>query len=475
MAESLFEDFLSCPVCLETFKEPVSLGCNHSFCSQCLKRHWQQNDCRTCPVCRRRSSKEVIVLNFALNELAISFKAKAKEGEEEVECSRHPEDIRLFCLEDWRTLCPVCEFSRHSRHTVLEAEKAVSEIRRGLRKRAKTLKGKKEMVEKVWQSYEVLQKHSAKQVERCERQIRAEFSKIYQFLKKEEEAKMKELREEQRRQAEAMSLEMEMVQKQLHSLNRSISSMEEQVSYLEQCFNVEKGKGMDFLKEFSQTHSKFQMQESESVPLKIGKELLINEAKILGNLGFKVWEKMRSFVSYSPVILDPNTMSAKLCLSDDLTRVRYAEGRREELPENPERFTNDEIVLGAEGFGEGATPSWTVDVGDYPRWDIGVVRESVDRRGEIFSDAEFGIWCLWHGDGTYNDGDSERVVEVQRRPEKIKVTLDYDEGLLSFHDADDMTPLCSHRHNFTERLFPYVSIGPTAGGNAKGINICNET
>uniref|UniRef100_A0A3Q2D072 RING-type domain-containing protein n=1 Tax=Cyprinodon variegatus TaxID=28743 RepID=A0A3Q2D072_CYPVA len=34
--------FLSCHVCSETFRDPVSLSCYHSFCSSCLKKFWEQ-------------------------------------------------------------------------------------------------------------------------------------------------------------------------------------------------------------------------------------------------------------------------------------------------------------------------------------------------------------------------------------------------------------------------------------------------
>lgn len=71
---------------------------------------------------------------------------------------------------------------------------------------------------------------------------------------------------------------------------------------------------------------------------------------------------------FSPVILDPNTMSEKLCLSADLTRVKHAPHPQEKLPENPERFLNEEMVLGAEAFGHGTVRSWIVEIGDCPRF-----------------------------------------------------------------------------------------------------------
>uniref|UniRef100_A0A8C6LLQ1 RING-type domain-containing protein n=1 Tax=Nothobranchius furzeri TaxID=105023 RepID=A0A8C6LLQ1_NOTFU len=67
----------SCFVCSETFRDPVSLSCNHSFCSSCLQKFWKQANNRNCPVCKRRSSKDIVV-NFGLKQLADSFKKERR-------------------------------------------------------------------------------------------------------------------------------------------------------------------------------------------------------------------------------------------------------------------------------------------------------------------------------------------------------------------------------------------------------------
>ena len=48
----------------------------------------------------------------------------------------------------------------------------------------------------------------------------------------------------------------------------------------------------------------------------------IHVARHLGNLSYRVWEKMKAVVSWTPVILDPSTAYPKPgMLSDDLTSV----------------------------------------------------------------------------------------------------------------------------------------------------------
>ncbi|XP_028269815.1 zinc-binding protein A33-like [Parambassis ranga] len=58
MAEKivLVENYLSCHICSETFRDPVTLSCSHNFCSSCLQKFWEQTKNKNCPICKRRSS-----------------------------------------------------------------------------------------------------------------------------------------------------------------------------------------------------------------------------------------------------------------------------------------------------------------------------------------------------------------------------------------------------------------------------------
>uniref|UniRef100_A0A803T4D1 RING-type domain-containing protein n=1 Tax=Anolis carolinensis TaxID=28377 RepID=A0A803T4D1_ANOCA len=44
---------LSCPICLEYFKEPLSLSCGHNFCQSCLDQCWEGKEA-SCPQCREK-------------------------------------------------------------------------------------------------------------------------------------------------------------------------------------------------------------------------------------------------------------------------------------------------------------------------------------------------------------------------------------------------------------------------------------
>uniref|UniRef100_A0A3P9N8P9 B30.2/SPRY domain-containing protein n=1 Tax=Poecilia reticulata TaxID=8081 RepID=A0A3P9N8P9_POERE len=181
--------------------------------------------------------------------------------------------------------------------------------------------------------------------------------------------------------------------------------------------------------------------------------------------------KMKDKVKFSPIILDPNTANGWIRLSDDLTSVRHGD-TWQQLPDNPERNTNHYNVFGSEGFSSGKH-SWDVEVGDHPDWSVGLVKESVDRKGELRVSPENGIWCLWHHDREYNDVDG-KTLTLKKSLQRIRVQLDYDMGDVSFYDPQDTTLICTHRDTFTEKLVPYFTVSPAGDAKTSDLKICQN-
>src|SRR4029434_5565019 len=101
--------------------------------------------------------------------------------------------------------------------------------------------------------------------------------------------------------------------------------------------------------------------------------------------------------SAAPVTLDPNTAYPYLILSEDLTSVRRGD-ERQQLPDNPERIDKYGSILGSEGFNSG-THCWDVEVGENTWWCLGVMTESLQRKGDY--DSMSGQWRVYYKDGKY--------------------------------------------------------------------------
>ncbi|XP_041654518.1 zinc-binding protein A33-like [Cheilinus undulatus] len=463
---AVLENFLSYHVCSETFKDPVSLSCNHSFCSSCLKEFWEKAQNKNCPICKRKCSKDNLIVNFGLKELADSFAGRQKDGSSEAEgekkvelvCQKHPEEPRLFCKDEDRVLCPVCEFSLHHSHKVVPVEEAVSEVKEQLKSDLKSLQDKRDQYQQTEKTYHEMIQHSKKQLVWMERKIRAEFKNLQQLLKEEEESRLAAVREEEETKRKTVSREMKKIQEQISSLSQSIGAVEEELQK----------HSVSFLSSYKDTQSRARARCSVSHPQLVS-GALIHVSKHVGNLSVQVWEKMRDRLSFSPVILDPNTANSCLYLSDDLTSVRNGD-TKQQLPDNPERNTKYSTVLGSEGFSSGKH-SWDVEVGDHPRWNLGLAKESVDRKGERSASPKYGIWCLLYEDGKYTNG-LNKTVRVKKSPQRVRVQLDYDAGKVSFYDSEDMTHIYTHRDTFTEKLFPYLHVVNSGDAKTSEIQIC---
>ncbi|XP_065327886.1 nuclear factor 7, brain-like [Pelmatolapia mariae] len=467
MAEKLVENYLSCYVCSETFRDPVSLSCDHNFCSSCLQKFWEQAKNQNCPICKRKSSKDYQDVNFALKELADSFTKRQKVGSSEtlkekkvseMICSKHEEVPKLFCVDEKRAVCTVCEFSLHQSHKVVPVEEAVSDLKEQLKSDLKSLQDKRNKYKQVEETYNEMREHMKKQLLSTERQIRAEFNKLQQFLKEEEESRLAALREEEEQKGRTISREMKMIEEQISSLSDSISAVEEELQK----------HSVPFLSSYKDTQSRARAQSSVSDPQLVS-GALIDVAKHLGNLSFRVWEKMKEKVHFSPVILDPNTAHSSLYLSDDLTSVRHGD-TKQQLPDNPERNTYYITVFGSESFSSGKH-SWEVEVGDHPSYFVGLAKESLDRKGMSFGSPDCGFWCLLYCNGKYFNRDGQTLT-LKKSLQRIRVQLDYDMGEVSFYDPEDMTLIYTHRDTFTEKLFPYFSFGEDGSRKTSDIKIC---
>lgn len=165
------------------------------------------------------------------------------------------------------------------------------------------------------------------------------------------------------------------------------------------------------------------------------------------------------------VTLDPDTGNPALILSDDGKQVRHGD-LLQKLPDNVKRFDRCPCILGKEGFSSGRF-YYEVQVRGKAKWDLGVARESVSRKGEITYSAENGYWVLCLRNKTeYKACDSPPVsLCLKQPPQKVGVFVDYEKGLISFYDVDTKSLIHSFTaQTLTGKVYPFFSPSLNNGG-----------
>ncbi|XP_053192719.1 E3 ubiquitin-protein ligase TRIM39-like [Scomber japonicus] len=534
----LSEDQFLCSICLDVFTDPVSTPCGHNFCKNCINEHWNSNVQYLCPLCKKVFyTRPELHINTFISEMVSQFRQEAqqkassssseqqaaKPGEvpcdvctgtklkalksclvcltsycethlephltalglkrhqlidpmenlEDRMCMKHDKPLELFCKIDQTCVCTLCSVLDHKTHEFVPLKEEYEGKKAEL---GKTEAEIQEMIQKRRLKIQEI-KHSVDLSEEAAVREKAEGVQVFTALMESVERSLNELietiEEKQRtteKQAEDFIKELEQEISELKKRSSEVEKLSHSEDHLHLLLNFPSPKAAPPTKDWTEVSIRPSYEGSVVRSVAQLEETLSKQMK-------KLFEaELKRVQQYAlDVTLDPDTAHPKLILSANGKQVHHGDVKKKNLPDNPERFSYCVSVLGKQNLSSGRF-YFEVQVKEKTDWDLGVARESINRKGKITLSPEDGFWAIWLRNGNEYEAldDTQVRLSLKSRPQKVGVFVDYEEGLVSFYDVDAAALIYSFTGcSFTEKLYPYSSPFLNDGGkNSAPLIIC---
>ncbi|XP_034542888.1 E3 ubiquitin-protein ligase TRIM21-like [Notolabrus celidotus] len=382
----------------------------------------------------------------------------AVENLEDRMCPKHDKPLELFCKTDQTCVCVLCSVLDHKTHEFVPLGEGYED------KKAELEETDAEIQEMIQNRRVKIQeiKLSADLGKRDADREMAEGVRVFTALKESVERGQAELMDsikEKQKTAEQQDQDF------IHQLEEEISELKKRSSEVKQLSGSE-----DHLHLLQRVQS---LNINHPPPTKDWTQVHVRPPSYGGTvvraaaqLEETLREEMKKLLlqpelkrvqQYAEdVTLDPDTAHLNLILSDDGKQVHHSDVWKN-LPDNQERFSPCVYVLGKQSFSSGRF-YFEVQVKGKTKWNLGVVRESINRKGSTTVSPKDGFWCIRLRNGKeYTACDNPSVLlSLRSQPEKVGVFVDYEEGLVSFHDVDSAALIYSLTGcSFTDKLLPY--------------------
>ncbi|XP_042607612.1 tripartite motif-containing protein 16-like [Cyprinus carpio] len=288
MAEARFsQDELSCPVCLDLLKDPVTIQCGHSYCKRCITGCWDQEDqmrVYSCPQCRQtfsprpalarntmlaelvdklkktkltadcdagagdvqcdvctggkyKAAKSCLMLNsYCQNHLEQHeswFRAKrhnlieATGRLQEMICQKHEKLLEVFCRTDQKCICVLCTMDEHKNHDTVSAAAQRTEKQKQLKKTQKTFQQRIQQREKdLQQLRETVESHKRSAQTAVEDSERI-FTELIRSIERSRSELIRLIRDQEKAAVSRAEGRLERLEQEINDLRRRDAELEQ--------------------------------------------------------------------------------------------------------------------------------------------------------------------------------------------------------------------------------------------------------
>lgn len=429
------EEEVTCSICLDYLRDPVTIDCGHVFCRSCTADIRPVSGGRpACPLCKKPFKKENIRPVWQLASLVENIERLKVDGgrqpgeaaQEQADarlCERHREKLHYFCEDDGKLLCVMCRESReHRPHSAVLVEKAAQPHREKILNHLSTLRRDRDKIQGFQAKGEADILAALKKLQDQRQCIVAEFEQGHQFLREREQHLLGQL----------AKLEQELTEGREKFKTRGVGEL----ARLAQVISELEGKVQQPAAELMQDTRDF-LNRYPRKKFWIGKPIARVVKKKTGEFSDKLQSLQRGLREFQgkllrdleyktvSVTLDPQSASGYLQLSEDWKCVTYS-GLCQGAYLYPQQFDCEPGVLGSKGFTWGKV-YWEVEV-EREGWsedeDEGDEAEEGEEEEE---EEEAGYWDGYDDWETDEDeeslGDEEEEAEEEEEEEVLESCL----------------------------------------------------
>ncbi|XP_030609870.1 nuclear factor 7, ovary-like [Archocentrus centrarchus] len=500
MASVPFEDQFRCCICLDIYTDPVSIPCGHNFCLDCIEGYWDTKEKSECPLCKETfKERPELRINRDFSDVIEFLKRSLLPTPIQKEAV---EPLQQQLSESGVVPCDVCHGNKApSVKSCLVCQASYCDIHLTPHQRDPALQKHRLTDPATFTSSHLCRKHNKPLTmlsDLFQMNLRETKSNIHQMI----QARLKKMEEIK----SSADLSKKVTEKEIQSCSQIcsmlITTIERQQAELvreleDRQLEAEK-KAEDLLKELEKEIHELQKRSSELQHLELTpsplhllqsfpslsrlpttrewSEVAVHSDNSVGTVRRAVSrlgdmcqelantlsaEEVDNMNKYSVnVTLDPETASGWLVLSADGKKVSLTNQKKKTpLPDNPQRFDSCVCILGKQSFTSGRR-YWVVQVGDKTDWDLGVAQKSINRKGAIMVRPDSGYWaiCRRKGGSLSACTGPSVTLNLYEIPKKVGIFLDYEEGSVSFYNAEAKTHIYTYsRCSFREPLYPYFN------------------